>query len=78
MDMQVLLCSVLQFSLILIRYSAKPPLRYHALVWMVGFRMAGFVLSMEVEGKSMVVTWEYGVSRVVESVHQHFSFVIQT
>ena len=30
---------------ILIRYSAKPLLEHHALVWMVGFRMAGFMLS---------------------------------
>ena len=31
--------------LVLIRYSAKPLLGYHALVWMVGFRMAGLMLS---------------------------------
>ena len=31
--------------LILIFCSVKPLLGHHALVWMVGFRMAGFVLS---------------------------------
>ena len=31
--------------LILICYSAKPLQGHHALLWMVGFRMAGFVLS---------------------------------
>ena len=30
---------------ILNRYSARPLLGHHALVWMVGFRMAGFILS---------------------------------
>ena len=29
----------------MIHYTAKPLLGHHALVWMVGFRMAGFMLS---------------------------------
>ena len=31
--------------LILICYSASPLLGHHALAWMIGFRMAGFMLS---------------------------------
>ena len=31
--------------MIVIRYSAKLLLGHHALVWMVGFRTAGFMLS---------------------------------
>ena len=31
--------------LFLLRCSAKPLLGHHTLVWMVGFRMAGFMLS---------------------------------
>ena len=33
------------YILILICHSAIPLLGHHALVWMVGFRMAGFMLS---------------------------------
>ena len=35
----------MQDEQILICYSARPLLEHHALVWMVGFSMAGFMLS---------------------------------
>ena len=33
------------YMCLLICYSATPRMGYHALVWMVGFRMAGFMFS---------------------------------
>ena len=37
--------TVHRLCIFLIGYSAKPLLGHHALVWMVGFRMAGFKVS---------------------------------